>query len=260
MASSGCSQDFLPRSRTNGQVTSEKSDFLGAPNCQTTLNEYPIIKCRFNEYEQAWMSKPLGSYQPHLVREFFTNYLALLEKDLPKVATVVDWNKLDSDTVQGVDIDILERTLNRFLFGPDYQIPGAIPKLEHQLFTQDEQRPWLERILIDGVDLLWLHTLHAHISRRSLSFRAKFWWAIVRLRLMPTRGDDHLESTRAVIIATLSEGLIVDFAHIIFDELFFWAHKTHTALPFPYLITELCKKANILLISGVDNDVATLHK
>lgn len=66
------------------------------------------------------MSKPLGSYQPHLVREFFTNYLALLEKDLPKVATVVDWNKLDSDTVQGVDIDISERTLNRFLFGPDY--------------------------------------------------------------------------------------------------------------------------------------------
>lgn len=77
---------------------------------------------------------------------------------------------------------------------------------------------------------------------------------------MPTRGDDRLESTRAVIVVDLIKWLTVDFGHIISEELFFRAHKTHTALPFPCLITELCKKENVPLISGVDNEVPALHK
>lgn len=44
--------------------------------------------------------------------------------------------------------------------------------------------------------------------------------------LLPTGGDGHLELTRAVIVASLIEGLTLDFIHIISDELFFHAHKT----------------------------------
>lgn len=107
--------------------------------------------------------------------------------------------------------------------------------------------------------------LHGYIpqlitSQRSLwSFRAKFCWAIVRLRLMPIGGDDRLEGTRAVLVASLIEGYTIDFGHIIADELFFRARKTHTALPFPCLITELCRRANVSLISGVDNEVPAIH-
>lgn len=144
----------------------------------TKLHEYPELERRFNEYELAWMSKPLGSYQPTLVREFFANYLALLKKDCLAGASVADMNKLEIVPVRGVDIDISERTLNRFLFGLDYQIPGAIPELEHRLFTRATQRPWLARILTDGGEPTWLHDLNERISKKSLSFRAKFWWAM----------------------------------------------------------------------------------
>lgn len=156
----------------------------------TTLHEYPELERRFNEYQLQRMSRPLGSYQPNVVPDFFDNYLALLKKDLPNDQKAADRDKLDVVPVRGVDIDISESTLNRFLFGPDYQSPWAIPELEHRFETRAEQRPWLVRVLTDGGDPSWLHNSHEYISKKSLSFLAKFWWAIVRLRLMPTGGDD----------------------------------------------------------------------
>lgn len=77
------------------------------------------------------MSRPLESYQLNLVYEFFTNYLALLEKDCPSGAPVSHMSNLDTVPVRGVNIDISERILNRFLFKPEYQILAAIPDLEH---------------------------------------------------------------------------------------------------------------------------------
>lgn len=68
----------------------------------TALQEYPKLEQRFDEYEFAWMSKPLGSYQPNLVREFFANYLALLKKDCPKGSSVADKNKWEIVPVRGV--------------------------------------------------------------------------------------------------------------------------------------------------------------
>ena len=79
------------------------------------------------------------------------------------------------------------------------------------------------------------------IARSSLSFIAKFWWDMVRLRLMLTGGDANLDSHQAMLIANLISRLKIDFGQIIFDEIFVRAHKVASALPFPCLITELCK-------------------
>lgn len=98
----------------------------------TTLHEYPELERRFNEYELAWMSRPLVSYPLNLVREFFSYYLALLEKDCPSGASLFrNMKYLDTVLVREVNINILECTLNRFLFWPEYEIPDAIPDLEH---------------------------------------------------------------------------------------------------------------------------------
>lgn len=72
---------------------------------------------------------------------------------------------------------------------------------------------------------------------------------------MPTGDNDRLELMRTMIIAALIEVLTVDFVHITADELFIRAQKTQTAFLFPCLITELCKKVKVSLISGVDNKI-----
>lgn len=62
-----------------------------------------------------------------------------------------------------------------------------------------------------------------------------------------------------MLVTAFIEGYAVDFGLLIAGEMFFRAHKTRTALPFPCLITELCKRANVPLTSGIDNEVPASH-
>ncbi|KAF3639045.1 hypothetical protein FXO37_24129 [Capsicum annuum] len=89
-----------------------------------------------------------------------------------------------------------------------------------------------------------LHNPREWISKSSLRFRAKFWWAIVRLGLMSIGGENRLEITRAIIIVALIEGLTIDFSHLIANELFLRTIKTTTVLLFSCLITELYMRVN----------------
>lgn len=94
----------------------------------------------------------------------------------------------------------------------------------------------------------WATNLREHIAKSFLSFRAKFWWAILRLRLMPIEGDTHLDKHRAILVASLIVGLKIDFGQIIAEEIFVRAHRVSSVLPFSYLIMKLCRQANMPLI------------
>lgn len=54
------------------------------------LHKYPELEQHLNEYELSQMSKPPSSYLLNLVREFFANYLELIEKDCPKGTKISD--------------------------------------------------------------------------------------------------------------------------------------------------------------------------
>lgn len=81
------------------------------------------------------MSKPLKTYQPNMVREFFANYLSLAEKDCPKGSKISDFPNRESFPVKGATIDISACTLDMMLFWPDYVAPPASPKLKHHMTT-----------------------------------------------------------------------------------------------------------------------------
>lgn len=75
------------------------------------------------------------------------------------------------------------------------------------------------------------------------------------LRLMPTGGDVNLELQKAVLIFGLIDGLKINFGHILTNEVFARAHRTTSVLPFLCLIMKLCRKANVPLLKGVDNEI-----
>lgn len=77
---------------------------------------------------------------------------------------------------------------------------------------------------------------------------------------MPTGGNANLELQKVVLVASLINGLKTDFGHIIADELFSCAYKTTITLPISCLITELCWKAIVSLIRGVDNEIRASHR
>lgn len=99
----------------------------------TELHEYLKSKRRFNKCVLAWMSKPPSSYQPNLVREFFANYLVLLQKDDPKGVKLLDFPNREQVPVRGVNIDILAQIFNRILFEPEYEAPPIVVDLEYRL-------------------------------------------------------------------------------------------------------------------------------
>ncbi|KAF3642194.1 hypothetical protein FXO38_21236 [Capsicum annuum] len=113
------------------------------------LQECTELEWRFNEYKLSWMRKPLGSYQLNLVREFSTNYLALIEKNYPKGMKISNLPNRESVLVRGINIDISARIINRMLFGPDYEALSMVFDLEYHLTLVSTQRPCLSGLLND---------------------------------------------------------------------------------------------------------------
>lgn len=74
------------------------------------------------------------------MQEFFANYLALLEKDYPEGTIIANIKNKNQVSVSVVIVDILDRTLNRMLFGPDYKALVVTPELEHRMFIESIQR------------------------------------------------------------------------------------------------------------------------
>lgn len=78
---------------------------------------------------------------------------------------------------------------------------------------------------------------------------------MVSLGYIPTGGDANINPQRVILVTILMEGPKDNFGQVISNELFMRAYKTSRALPFPYVIIELCKLVKMLIISGLDNEV-----
>lgn len=59
-----------------------------------------------------------------------------------------------------------------------------------------------------------------------------FWWGIVRLSLMPIGEHTNLDNQRVVLVASMIEGLKINFGHITTDEMFVRAHQITSSLSF----------------------------
>lgn len=145
------------------------------------------------------------------------------------------------------------------LFGPNYEPPDIILELEHHMFIVVEQSTWLAQLLTDEGNPSWLHSTKKCIAKSSLRFTMKFWWEIVRLRLMSAGEDTNIVLQREVLVASFFERMKIDFGHIIADELFSRSHRTTNTLPFPCLIMELGGKTNVLLLRGVYIEILASH-
>ena len=73
--------------------------------------------------------------------------------------------------------------------------------------------------------------------------------------LMPTVEDNILGGNRAILVASMVQKLSLNFGEIIADEMKIRMSRTDTAYPFPCLITELYRAANVTKIAGIDDDI-----
>ncbi|MCD7459801.1 hypothetical protein HAX54_041999 [Datura stramonium] len=91
---------------------------------------------KYKFYGLGWMSEALGYYYPAMVREFYMNYIAILEGLCKKGWKPLEMQMQKRIPVQGKMVDILEKTINRMLYGPDFTPSGASSELGVKVFIE----------------------------------------------------------------------------------------------------------------------------
>lgn len=67
----------------------------------------------------------------------------------------------------------------------------------------------------------------------------------VRKRVSPTKAENVLTWDRVVMVAALVAGLEIDFARMMLAEIHKRVFKISTTFPFPCLIFQLCRDAEV---------------
>ncbi|MCD9638040.1 hypothetical protein HAX54_021706 [Datura stramonium] len=108
---------------------------------------------------------------------------------------------------------------------------------------------------LNGWTTSWIVNTKERIVKSTLTFVAKFWWAVVRLRLFPTGGDNTSVEDKAVLVASLVLVFPLNMEEIITQDMNFRAVKLSTSFPFPCLITRLCREAHVPIFAGIDVEI-----
>ncbi|MCE3051869.1 hypothetical protein HAX54_051087 [Datura stramonium] len=120
-------------------------------------------------------------------------------------------------------VDISEATITRMLCGPNFTLPINTTEFDYRMRERHEQRRWLAQVLTDG-------------------------------------GANTLAKDRAVLVASLMSGFSLNIKAIIFENFNWRVVKLSMSLPFPCLITHLCREAHVPILVGIDGETNATKK
>lgn len=93
------------------------------------------------------------------------------------------------------------------------------------------------------------------IKKVQLRLEAKFWWLLIKYRLILTALNNTLMWEGEELVAYLMVGYDVNFFSILCHELHDRAFGELTNMPFPCIVQRLCDEAGVPEIPGVDERV-----
>lgn len=146
----------------------------------------------------------------------------------------------------GTRVDILGTTVNRFLFGPNYQTPLDGLFIDRHWKSSDEGQlsdltlrteilKWIaEQITLEGVAVPYVTNPKHSIAKSSPNFVVIFWWSVVRTRLWPIGNDNTLQHSHASLVACLIARYGVNVGQIIALERSDRALSDRACMPFSF--------------------------
>ncbi|KAK4731432.1 hypothetical protein R3W88_024420 [Solanum pinnatisectum] len=105
---------------------------------------------------------------------------------------------------------------------------------------------WISRLIESGSEAAaWVDNPQMHITKASLTFPAKVWWAVVRAQLRSTGNENTISPLLSSLVACIMVGYPLNVGRIIITEMRDCALNERASLQFLCLKRRLCVHANI---------------